>query len=315
MKTVCALVGALLCAGSLAAGVDPKDAATNAAASGAVSSTEPQAQARLVSEFSGFAGSDANARSLVAGLRHGGEITLTASAARGQPGPAIRFVPPTRPMDYGNIRIALALAREQLAQLGIGRPTPAQIRTVLAGGGIASHTNGRAATPFLVPGVLQMRAGGMGWAKIAGTMGVTLNQAMSGKTHQAGAPAAQGSTRPGAAGVAGGVIPVAAARTDVPAPHRVGAAPGPISSASITTSVQRPATPTGAKVAAPARPPAGEPAAKKRDSRASEAAAADNPTKRAQVPAPVQAAGIRTVAAPLESSDGHIGPEDSQATE
>ncbi len=185
MKVASALVlGGVLCAVSIAAGVQLKDAATPVT-EGAAAIGEPQAETRIISSFSVFAGSEANALSLVAGLREGSEITLTVPANGGQPGAATRFTPPTRPMGYGNVRISLALAREQLARLGVTRPTPSQIKAVLAGGGVASRVSGRATTPFLLPGVLQMRAGGMGWAKIADTMGVPLGPAMSGNTYPA----------------------------------------------------------------------------------------------------------------------------------
>jgi hypothetical protein len=87
-------------------------------------------------------------------------------------------------MDYGNVRIALVLAREQLAQFGITRPNPAQLKAVLVGGGVASRANEGVATPVLLPGVLQMRAGGMGWQTIASSMGMTLAQAMNGGERQ-----------------------------------------------------------------------------------------------------------------------------------
>jgi hypothetical protein len=178
MKSTYAVVlGILFCIGTITAGIRTRDAAAPALESGAVSSAEPQAQSRLVADFSTFAGSDANARSLVKGLRQGSEINLAAGA---RAGPATQFTPPTRPMDFGNVRIALVLAREQLAQFGITRPNPAQLKAVLIGGGVASRTNERVATPVLLPGVLQMRAGGMGWQPIASKMGVTLAQAMNG---------------------------------------------------------------------------------------------------------------------------------------
>jgi hypothetical protein len=235
------VVSALLCAVSLAAGTDAQDAAAPATARDAVSSGEPQAQVRLVGEFSGFAGSDANARSLVAGLRQGAEITLAAPGDGSQSATATRIIPPTRPMDYGNVRIALVLAWEQLAQLGVTQPTPGQIKAVLSGGGIASRTNGRAASPFLHPGVLHMRAGGTSWAKIAGTMGITLAQAMDGRARQADAAASEDSSRPAAASAtpapisstsitkssAGGPRTVAVARTAVAERRPATAGPGP----------------------------------------------------------------------------------------
>lgn len=235
------VVSALLCAVSLAAGTDAQDAAAPATARDAVSSGEPQAQVRLVGEFSGFAGSDANARSLVAGLRQGAEITLAAPGDGSQSAAATRIIPPTRPMDYGNVRIALVLAREQLTQLGITQPTPGQIKAVLSGGGIASRTNGRAASPFLHPGVLHMRAGGTSWAKIAGTMGITLAHAMDGRARQADAAASEDSSRPAAASAtpapisstsitkssAGGPRTVPVARTAVAVAERRPASAGP----------------------------------------------------------------------------------------
>jgi len=183
MKSAYAVVlGILFCVGAIATGMRTRDAAVPATERRAVSSAEPQAQSRLVADFSDFAGSDSNARSVVVGLRQGSEIAL--ATVSGRAGPAMQFTPPTRPMDYGNIRIALVLAREQLAQFGIARPNPAQLKAALVGGGVASRTNERVATPVLLPGVLQMRAGGMGWQAIASSMGITLAQAMNGGERQ-----------------------------------------------------------------------------------------------------------------------------------
>lgn len=140
-------------------------------------------QGRLVGEFSGFAGSDDNARSLVAGLRQGGDVTLV--SAPGQPPETVTFTPATRPMGYGNVRIALALAREQLAQNGITQPTPDQLRAALAGGVVANGAGDPGSTTRL-PGVLQMRADGMGWGRIAQSMGVKLGPVMSGRTSPQG---------------------------------------------------------------------------------------------------------------------------------
>ena len=184
MKLASILVlGGVLCAGGIAAGVQLKDAATSVTRE--YTAAIEELQAGIISEFSEFAGSEANARSLVAGLRQGSEITLTVPANGGRPGTATRFTPPTRPLDYGDVRISLALARGQLAQLGIDRPTPAQIKAVLAGGGVATRVSGQATTPYLLPGVLQLRAGGIGWAKIADTMGVLPGPAMNGNAHVA----------------------------------------------------------------------------------------------------------------------------------
>lgn len=150
----------------------------------AVTSTggSTQVESRLVNSFSSFAGSDENARSLVTGLRQGSAITLSPTGGEGPvSGESVTFTPATRPMGYGNVRIALALAQEQLAQNGVTQPTPDQIRAALAGGTIASGT-GEPGTTARLAGVLQMRADGMGWGQIANSMGVKLGAVMSGRT-------------------------------------------------------------------------------------------------------------------------------------
>lgn len=242
------VVGGLLCAGGIAAGVQLKVTGTS------VTAAIEEPQARIVSEFSDFAGSEANARSLVAGLRQGSEITLAVPDKGGKPGAATRFTPPTRPLDYGDVLISLTLARGQLTQLGIDRPTPAQIKAVLAGGGVATRVSGQATTPFLLPGVLQLRASGTGWAKIADSMGIMLRPALNGNAH----PAAY--------------------------------TPPPISSAWIATTVA--VTPDNAAVArqpAPARRPAGGgPEPEIRRSGASIVAAAPGVAKAGQVTMPVR---------------------------
>jgi hypothetical protein len=161
-----------------------------------------QVQGRLVGEFSGFAGSDDNARSLVTGLRRGGDITLV--SAPGQPPETVNFTPATRPMGYGNVRIALSLARVQLAQNGITQPTPDQLRAALAGGVVANGTGNPGSTTRL-QGVLQMRADGMGWGRIAQSMGVKLGPVMSGRANVQGpvAPASTASANSGVTTAAG----------------------------------------------------------------------------------------------------------------
>jgi hypothetical protein len=154
-------------------------------------------------------------------------------------------------MDYGNVRMALLLAREQLGQLDITEPTPAQLSAVLAGGGIASRVNGPAAMPYLHPGVLQMRAGGMSWARIAASMGVTLAQIMNGKARPADATELTDSRRPAAT-----FVSAAGARTEAPARRPDSAASAPISSASITTtSAGGPRTLNVKPIAPERRPP------------------------------------------------------------
>jgi hypothetical protein len=143
-------------------------------------SSEPlsQPEAKLVGEFTEFAGSPENATSLVRGLRTGSSITLMPERHQGYSEPrhqgyrATTFDSPTKPMGYGNVKIALSLARTQLALQGNTNPTPLELQGALMG------TSGPGGTQA---GVLQMRADGMGWGTIADSMGVKLGAVMSGK--------------------------------------------------------------------------------------------------------------------------------------
>lgn len=126
---------------------------------------------KLVSTFSDFSGSPDNAASLVKGLRSGSPITLSGPSGGSPGGEALTFSAPTRPMGYGNIRIALSLAQAQLASQGITNPTPTQLQGALTGSADSTATQG----------ILQMRASGMGWGQIANSMGYKLGPVMSGK--------------------------------------------------------------------------------------------------------------------------------------
>lgn len=210
-----------LCAGGIAVGAQIRLPAVPATEGQFATSLDQQAQARIVSTFGGFAGSEANAHRLVAGLRQSSEITLTAPARPGQPGMTARFTPPTRPMSYGDVRISLGLAREQLAPLGITEPTPSQLKAVFAGGAVVSRANSGAPIPFLLPGVLPMRADGMGWNKIATNMGVKLGQAMGGKAgHTAPIPPSPLLSDSVAARPAASVAAAPTAKTNAPARRR-----------------------------------------------------------------------------------------------
>lgn len=143
---------------------------------------------KLTTSFSSFAGSPENANALVTGLRTGSPVTLTSNTPTAE---SVTFTPPTRPMGYGNVRIALSLAEARLASQGITDPTPAELRGALMG------TSGPAGT---TPGVLQLRASGMGWGQIAHSMGFKLGPVMSGKQTFTAATAAAGATASSSAG-------------------------------------------------------------------------------------------------------------------
>lgn len=136
---------------------------------------ESNVTARIGSDFSAFAGSQANAEALVTGLRNGTAITLTSTDAKGVT-TTTTFTPPTGKMGYGNVYISLALAKQQLAGLGIIEPSAQQLQAALMGGTVTG-TNGQTTT---LAGVLQLRAQGMGWGQIAQSYGFKLGPVISG---------------------------------------------------------------------------------------------------------------------------------------
>ena len=131
---------------------------------------------RLVREFSRFAGSKSNAESLVNGLRNDTQVRLTSN------GRTTTFTPPTNKMGYGNVDIALSLAKASLAEEGIRNPTPEQIKAALNGGTVTSKSGQR----VTLPGVLKQRASGMGWGKVAQANGFKLGEVMRDKDHRHG---------------------------------------------------------------------------------------------------------------------------------
>jgi hypothetical protein len=130
----------------------------------------------IAGDFAAFAGSEANAQSLVTGLRSGTPITLSTPAAGGGAGTTLIVDTPTRPMGYGNVFISLGLARQQLASHGITDPTAQEIQAALTGGTLTT-ADGQSVT---LNGVLTQRADGMGWGEIAKAQGTNLGQVVSG---------------------------------------------------------------------------------------------------------------------------------------
>ena len=121
---------------------------------------------RLVEKYERFAGSERNARELVEGLRNDSRIELS----RG--GRTTRFASPTDEMGWGNVDIALSLAKASLEQQGIRNPTPEQIRAALLGGTVRT-SSGKSVT---LDGVLELRASGMGWGRISQEYGFKLGE-------------------------------------------------------------------------------------------------------------------------------------------
>ena len=170
----------------------------------ATSQGSAKVQGSLVTQFSGFAGSEANAQSLVTGLRSGTPVTLTSASTTGgtTATAALTFDPPTRPMGYGNVFISLALAKQQLAGYGITDPTPQEIQAALTGGTITTGS-GTAAQTITLKGILTQRAEGTGWGNIARSQGMNLGRVVSGlksANQQVAATTAASTSGAGAAG-------------------------------------------------------------------------------------------------------------------
>ena len=121
---------------------------------------------RLIDKYDRFAGSDENARELVTGLRNDREIELT------KRGKTTEFTPATGKMGWGNVDNALALAKASLADHGIHKPTPEQIKAALNGGTITTKSGQQ----VKLDGVLKLRASGMGWGQIAQKLGFKLGE-------------------------------------------------------------------------------------------------------------------------------------------
>lgn len=149
----------------------------------ATQSTSTQPELKLAAQYSALAGSQRNADSLISGLRDGKNILLTANPTGPNPtAPSVTFTPATSKLGYGNINIALSLAKADLARQGVINPTPAQLAAALNGGTITT-----ASGTVTMAGILAQRQSGQGWGQIANAMGVTLGSVVSNsKTDKSG---------------------------------------------------------------------------------------------------------------------------------
>lgn len=143
---------------------------------------ESNVTGKISGTFNSFLGSDSTA--VVTGLRNGRPITLTTTTPAATPGgaPTVTttvITPPTGKMGYGNVFTSLALAKQQLSQLGISQPTPEQLQAALTGGTITTGT-GATATTTNLQGILTMRSQHMGWGQIAQKLGTQLGPVVSG---------------------------------------------------------------------------------------------------------------------------------------
>jgi hypothetical protein len=129
---------------------------------------------RLIREHRRFAGSKDNAESLVEGLRFDEPVELTSKR-----GSTTTFSSPTGKMGWGNVDIALSIAKTTLADHGIRNPSPAQIEAALNGGTVTTKSGEQ----VKLPGVLKLRAKGLGWGQISQKHGFKLGEAMRDDHH------------------------------------------------------------------------------------------------------------------------------------
>ena len=120
---------------------------------------------RIAAGFVKLAGSEDNILALVCALHEGAPVHLVSPADPGTDFiPEIVVIePPTGKMAWNDVKMALMLARDALQAHDIVRPSLVQLHAVLLGGEIATPSG----TMATLPGVLQMRADGVHWGRIA----------------------------------------------------------------------------------------------------------------------------------------------------
>lgn len=109
--------------------------------------TAPIASSTLFQRYRDFLGSDANARSVIQGLRYGELITLGGGASG-----SLKFLPPTRAMSWANIDRILNAAQSGLASIGIAQPNAGELKVILTGGTLIGGDGRRFAMKSLGPG-------------------------------------------------------------------------------------------------------------------------------------------------------------------
>jgi hypothetical protein len=119
--------------------------------------------ANLAASFRSLAGSQENARALVEALREGSRVRLVGPSTAEFPAVVTAFDPPTGEMTWNDVKLALMLARDALMAAGITRPVHQQLHAALMGGEVQP----RGRRPVTLRGVLQMRAEGMNWGRVA----------------------------------------------------------------------------------------------------------------------------------------------------
>ncbi|MGD9000177.1 MAG: hypothetical protein PVF75_07165, partial [Granulosicoccaceae bacterium] len=141
------------------------------------SANSTHAISKISNDFSGLLGDSAS--EVVSGLQSGEEFTLTSThtdADGVQVTETVVIDPPTGHMGNGNVSITLALAENNLNQLGITEPGALDLEAALLGGSITT-SDGQTVE---LEGVLALRSEGMGWGEIAQQYDTKLGHVMSG---------------------------------------------------------------------------------------------------------------------------------------
>ena len=170
MRHCAVMVALALCANAAAT---TTDYSTTSSATTPATTGQTSVAGKVAHPFVTLAGSQENAVALANALRTGTPATLTYTStdANGQPATTTTMItPPTKPMGWGNVSHSLALAQFALNKAGITDPTSAELQTALQGGSIMT-ADGKTVT---FAGVLQQRADGMGWGRIAQSYGTTM---------------------------------------------------------------------------------------------------------------------------------------------
>jgi len=121
---------------------------------------------RIAAQYAQFAGSSANAVSLVKGLRTGKVMKLRSRHGDG-PDELVAFNASNGALEWGDVHSALAVSQARLARLGIMQAGPKQIQATLLGGTVVDAEGGR----HEVEGVLQLLHMGVAWDRIAQSSG------------------------------------------------------------------------------------------------------------------------------------------------
>jgi len=129
----------------------------------AIAQVEDTDAARLAARFARLAGSDENAMALVFALHSGSPASLAAEREEAGLPDVVAITPPTPPMTWNEVRIAMLNVQDVLVRVGIVKPTLEQLHAALLGGDLVQANGTRVA----VRGVLQMRAEGLSWMDIA----------------------------------------------------------------------------------------------------------------------------------------------------